>query len=96
MTQYVLQNRQSKKWIALDSYSGGYPVDVDDILRAHIWNSWEEATKYNAVMSYSHYDNPDFTVWEVQIAAIPAYTAVGDDLKAVREDSAGRHRKWKF
>jgi hypothetical protein len=56
--RYVLKNKETGKYIAVDHNSGGYPYDVDSIFLATLWKTAYEATRYTAVMSWKDYDNP--------------------------------------
>lgn len=46
---YVILNEATGKFIDVDSHSGGYPYEVDHILRAEKFRNKEEAVHYKQI-----------------------------------------------
>lgn len=44
--EFVIKNKRTKKFIAIDFQSGGYPYEVDKARQAKIWSHIDEALQY--------------------------------------------------
>ena len=86
---YILKSKKTGKWIKVDDRSGGYPYEVEAIERAQLFITQTEAERYNAVMSWKDYDNPLYTVHEVQMEATLVESRTGDQLRAFRDHPKG-------
>jgi hypothetical protein len=82
--RYVLKNKETGKYIALDKMSGGYPYDVDTIWRAKKWENPADAILYTAVSSWKDYDHPVYSMEAVTVVTTPAPMPTGADLEVVR------------
>lgn len=56
---FVIKNVKTKKFIAIDAESGGYPYEVDKPHKARIWNNTTDPHLYQKT-----FKNPD---WELNI-----------------------------
>jgi hypothetical protein len=81
---YVLKSVKTGKFIAVDSSTGGYPYEVDDLWRARIWEDPIAAIRYTAVMSWQDYENPVFYMQQVRYMLDEAHMPKGEELEAVR------------
>lgn len=84
MDVFVLKNKKTGKWVALDSASGGYPYDVDDIHRAQKFYNVDEAERYIAVNSSKNYDKPVFTLHRMIVVTEQVRQRTGAELEALR------------
>lgn len=85
MDIYVLKNKKTSKWIALDSASGGYPYDVDEVIRAEKFYSADQAERYIAVMSWKDYDNPLYELYSLCLATEKVDQRTGSALAGLRK-----------
>jgi hypothetical protein len=87
---YVLRNKKTGAWIALDAASGGYPYDVSDILRAEQFHSKDDAERYIAVGSWKDYDNPLYELHRLTFATEQVDQRTGQELKNLRRYGSTR------
>lgn len=84
MDLYVLKNKKTGKWIALDAASGGYPYDVDDVVKAEKFYSADRAERYVAVMSSKDYDNPLYELHSLTLVTEQVAQRTGLELEDLR------------
>lgn len=84
MELYVLKNKKTGKWIALDAASGGYPYDVDEVVRAEKFYSKDRAERYIAVCSSKDYANPVFELHHLTFVTEQVEQRTGEELEGLR------------
>lgn len=84
MDLYVLKNKKTGKWIALDAASGGYPYDVDEVVRAEKFYSADQAERYIAVISWKDYDNPLYELHRLIFTTEKVDQRTGSELEDLR------------
>ena len=47
--EYVIKNKNTKKFIAIDANSGGYPYEVDKAIQAKLWDNTKKANEYRDI-----------------------------------------------
>lgn len=82
---YVLRNKKTGAWIALDAASGGYPYDVSDILQAEQFYSKDDAERYTATMSWKDYDNPLYELHRLTFTTEQVDQRTGQELANLRQ-----------
>lgn len=85
MDLYVLKNKKTGKWIALDAASGGYPYDVDEVVRAEKFYSADQAERYIAVGSWKDYGNPVYELHRLTFVTEQVEQRTGEELESLRQ-----------
>lgn len=85
MDIYILKNKKTGRWIALDSASGGYPYDVDDIMQANKFYGRDSAERYTAVGSWKDYDNPIYELHRLTFVTEQVEQRTGGELEGLRK-----------